>query len=100
MDFAQWHAHCPAGVLMGFMFPTGMRLSTRIDSRITPWLWAVNGAAGVLASGVGVLVSLATSLNHSLWVGAAAYALLAGVGPQLLKLKQAGMPQSRRAHLA
>ncbi len=56
----------PAGVLMGFMFPTGMRLCTRIDSRITPWLWAVNGAAGVLASGAVVLVSIATSLNHSL----------------------------------
>jgi hypothetical protein len=79
----------PAGVLMGFMFPTGMRLCTRIDSRITPWLWAVNGAAGVLASGVVVLVSIATSLNHSLWLGAAAYALLAGVGPQLLKVEQA-----------
>ena len=35
----------PAGVLMGFMFPTGMRPCARIDSRITPWLWAVNGAA-------------------------------------------------------
>jgi len=76
----------PAGVLMGFMFPTGMRLCTRIDSRITPWLWAVNGAAGVLASGAAVLVSINTSLNHSLWVGAVAYALLAGVGPQLFKL--------------
>jgi hypothetical protein len=79
----------PAGVLMGFMFPTGMRLCTRIDSRITPWVWAVNGAAGVLASGAVVLVSIATSLNHSLWVGAVAYALLAVVGPQLFKLEQA-----------
>jgi hypothetical protein len=77
----------PAGVLMGFMFPTGMRLCTRIDSRITPWLWAVNGAAGVLASGAAVLVSINTSLNHSLWIGAVGYALLAGVGPQLLKLE-------------
>jgi hypothetical protein len=73
----------PAGVLMGFMFPTGMRLCTRIDSRITPWLWAVNGASGVLASGAVVLVSINTSLNHSLWVGAVAYALLAVVGPRL-----------------
>jgi hypothetical protein len=79
----------PAGVLMGFMFPTGMRLCTRIDSRITPWLWALNGAGGVLASGALVLVSVNTSLNHSLWVGAVAYALLAVVGPQLLKLEQA-----------
>jgi hypothetical protein len=81
----------PAGVLMGFMFPTGMRLCTRIDSRITPWLWAVNGAGGVLASGVVVLVSIETSLNHSLWVGAVAYALLAVVGPQLSKLEQASV---------
>lgn len=79
----------PAGLLMGFMFPTGMRLCTRIDSRITPWLWAVNGAAGVLASGFAVLVSINTSLNHSLWVGAVGYALVAGVGPQLLKLERA-----------
>jgi hypothetical protein len=79
----------PAGVLMGFMFPTGMRLCTRIDSRITPWVWAVNGAAGVLASGAVVLVSINTSLNYSLRVGAVAYALLAVVGPQLFKLEQA-----------
>jgi hypothetical protein len=79
----------PAGVLMGFMFPTGIRLCTRIDSRITPWAWAVNGAAGVLATGAVVLVSINTSLNYSLRVGAAAYALLAVVGPQLFKLAQA-----------
>jgi hypothetical protein len=78
----------PAGVLMGFMFPTGMRLCARIDSRITPWLWAVNGAAGVLASGAVVLVSIATSLNYSLRVGAVAYALLAVVGPQIFRLEQ------------
>ena len=77
---------CPCrGADGNFMFPTGMRLCTRIDSRITPWLWAVNGAAGVLASGAVILVSISTSLNHSLWLGAAAYALLAGVGPRLLR---------------
>lgn len=76
----------PAGILMGFMFPAGMRLCNRIDSRTTPWLWAVNGSAGVLASGAAVLVSIETSLNHALWIGAFFYALLAFVGPQLLKL--------------
>jgi hypothetical protein len=84
----------PAGVLMGFMFPTGMRLCTRIDSRVTPWLWAVNGAGGVLASAAVVLVSIQTSLNHSLWVGAAAYALLTIVGPQLLKLEKKSSSRS------
>jgi hypothetical protein len=78
----------PAGVLMGFWFPTGIRLCARIDSRITPWLWAINGAAGVMASSLVFLVSIATSLRHSMWIGAAAYALLAGVGPRILKVKQ------------
>ena len=81
----------PAGVLMGFMFPTGMRLCTRIDSRIAPWVWAVNGAAGVLATGAVVLVSVNTSLNDSLWVGAVAYALLAVVGPRLFKFGPASV---------
>jgi hypothetical protein len=61
-------------------------LSGRIDTRITPWLWAVNGAAGVLASGVAVLVAIETSLNHSLWVGAVGYAALAFVSLTLLRL--------------
>jgi hypothetical protein len=42
----------PAGILMGFGFPAGMRLVNLIDSRPTPWFWGVNGAAGVLASGM------------------------------------------------
>jgi len=79
----------PAGIIMGFMFPAGMRLCGRIDTRISPWLWAVNGSAGVLASGAAVLVSIETSLNYSLWVGAAMYALLAIVALQLLKLGDA-----------
>ena len=42
----------PSGILMGFGFPTGMEIVNAIDSRPTPWFWAVNGAAGVLASGL------------------------------------------------
>jgi hypothetical protein len=76
----------PAGAMMGFMFPTGMRLCGRLDTRITPWLWAVNGAAGVLASGAAILVSIETSLNHALWVGAVAYAVLPLCALRLLRL--------------
>jgi spermidine synthase len=79
----------PAGAIMGFMFPTGMRLCGRIDTRITPWLWAVNGAAGVLASGAAILISIESSLNHALWVGAVAYALLSVFALRLLRLGSA-----------
>lgn len=84
----------PAGVLMGLMFPAGMRLCTRLDQRMTPWLWAVNGAAGVLASGIAVLVAIETSLNHALWVGATAYALLAGIALVLLRLGASGQTEA------
>src|SRR5262249_49153556 len=38
----------PGGMLMGWGFPTGMRLVTRVDAKPTPWFWGVNGASGVL----------------------------------------------------
>jgi hypothetical protein len=70
----------PSGLLMGFGFPTGMRLVNAIDTRPTPWFWAINGAAGVLAAGLAVGVSIAFSINASLWLGAASYLLLSPVG--------------------
>ena len=34
----------PAGILLGFGFPTGMRLVSAIDPKPTPWFWGINGA--------------------------------------------------------
>ncbi len=76
----------PSGVLMGFGFPTGMRLSNAIDPRPAPWFWAVNGAAGVLAASVAVGISIAVSINASLWIGAACYGLLAPLSLVLPRL--------------
>lgn len=69
----------PAGMLMGYGFPTGMRLVNTLDTRPTPWFWAVNGAAGVLAASIAVGVSIALSINTSLWIGAACYLVLAPI---------------------
>jgi hypothetical protein len=66
----------PAGLLMGFGFPTGMRLVTRVDARLTPWLWGVNGAAGVLAAGIAVACSIGFSIDVTIRVGGTCYALL------------------------
>jgi hypothetical protein len=66
----------PAGLLMGFGFPTGMRLVTRLDARLTPWLWGVNGAAGVLAAGLAVACSIGFSIDVTIRVGGVCYALL------------------------
>src|SRR5262249_16343137 len=64
----------PLGVLLGFGFPTGMRLVNAIDPRPTPWFWAINGAAGVLAASIAVAVNITFSINVSIWLGAACYA--------------------------
>jgi hypothetical protein len=79
----------PAGAMMGFGFPTGMRLVNAIDRRPTPWFWAVNGACGVLAASVAVGISIAFSINASLWIGAACYVLLVPVAIALRRMQTA-----------
>ncbi len=66
----------PAGVLMGFAFPTGMRLVLAHDPRPAPWFWGINGAAGVLASVMAIALSIAFGISATLAVGAACYVLL------------------------
>jgi len=75
----------PAGILLGFGFPTGMRLVASIDRRPTPWFWGINGAAGVLASISAVAVSLAFGITATLLLGALCYLALI---PAALVLQQ------------
>ena len=81
----------PAGLLMGFGFPTGMRLVTRLDARLTPWLWGVNGASGVLAAGIAVACSIGFSIDVTIRVGGVCYAVLLLFALLLLR-----MPQEKR----
>ena len=85
----------PSGLLMGFGFPTGMRLVNAIDRRPTPWFWAINGASGVLAASVAVATSIAFSINTSLWIGAACYFLLAPVSVMLHRVAQGAQTLGR-----
>jgi hypothetical protein len=74
----------PLGLLMGFGFPTGMALVNATDARPTPWFWAINGAAGVLAASIAVAVNIAFSINASIWIGAACYLLLGAAAIALM----------------
>jgi hypothetical protein len=66
----------PGGLLLGFGFPTGMRLISAIDRRPTSWFWGVNGAAGSLASTVAVASSITFGIGTTLTIGATCYILL------------------------
>jgi hypothetical protein len=66
----------PGGLLMGFGFPTGMRLVQAHDRRPTPWFWGINGASGVLASVVAVAVNIAFGIHVTMILGALCYLAL------------------------
>ncbi len=70
----------PLGFLMGMPFPLGLRAATAASARgaeLTPWLWAVNGATGVLASVLAIVVALGFGISVSYWCGVSAYAVAA-----------------------
>jgi len=66
----------PLGFLLGFAFPTGMRLVSAIDTQPTPWFWGINGATGVLASVLGVMISMSFGINVTMLLSAACYLLV------------------------
>jgi hypothetical protein len=67
----------PAGLLMGFPFPSGMIV---FEDEHKPWFWAMNGAASVLASVFSLALSMVAGFSAAALMGAgfyvAAYLLL------------------------
>jgi predicted membrane-bound spermidine synthase len=68
---------------MGLGFPLGLRLVDRGDqgdrgdrSPLGPWMWGLNGACGVVASGLALTCSMAWGIGTTLAVGAVCYTLL------------------------
>jgi spermidine synthase len=66
----------PCGFIMGFCFPVGMRWASRLGQEGNlPWMWALNGAASVLASFIAMAISTESSIRACVLTGAACYAL-------------------------
>ncbi|MFZ0302394.1 MAG: hypothetical protein WAL75_06900 [Terracidiphilus sp.] len=83
----------PLGFLLGFAFPTGLRLVNAIDDQPTPWFWGINGATGVLASVLGVMISIAFGINVTMTVAAACYLLVIPASFALLAMRPRSAPQ-------
>jgi hypothetical protein len=66
----------PAGLLMGFGFPEGMRMVLEQNPKPAPWFWGINGAAGVLGSILAVAIGITFGIKVTLFLGAACYAML------------------------
>ena len=67
----------PVSLLLGFCFPIGLRLTQALSSEATPWMWGINGAFGVLASILGVLVSMSFGIQTNLHLATGAYLAVA-----------------------
>ena len=64
----------PLGFCMGTALPTGMaRLATAGSERLIPWMWAINGLAGTIASVAGMFVAMEAGYSVLLLVSAAGY---------------------------
>ncbi|MBL9100533.1 MAG: hypothetical protein JNL82_06235 [Myxococcales bacterium] len=67
----------PPALAMGLCFPLGLRLVRaargEATTDITPWLWGVNGACGVCASGLALGTSMAWGISTTLAIGAVCY---------------------------
>jgi len=74
----------PVGFLMGFAFPTGMSLVEKVDAEPTPWFWGINGAIGVLASVLAVMVSMAFGINVTMLMAGLCYLALIPTARALL----------------
>jgi hypothetical protein len=62
------------------------RLSAGLaDTRPTPWFWAINGAAGVLAASIAVAINIAYSISTSIWLSAICYLLVCAVALALAR---------------
>jgi len=66
----------PLGVLMGFCFPTGMKLVKPVLRDDTPWYWALNGIFGLLSSAFAVFISIYFGISTNFYIAAACYATL------------------------
>jgi len=76
----------PLGFLLGFAFPTGMRLVEAVDPAPTPWFWGINGATGVLASVLAVMLSMAFGIRVTLAAAALCYLALIPAAVALVSL--------------
>lgn len=73
----------PCGLFMGFCFPFGMRaLRAQGNEETLPWIWALNGAASVVAAFLAVLISMETSTVTCALASAGCYAIAALMLPR------------------
>ncbi|MFQ6069342.1 MAG: hypothetical protein ACE5LC_02325 [Candidatus Aminicenantales bacterium] len=63
----------PLGFLMGFPFPTGIRILEMREKKLIPWAWATNAFASVISSILALMIAQQAGYNLVLFLAAAGY---------------------------
>jgi len=88
----------PLSFLLGFCYPFGARQLARIDQQALAWMWGTNGAAGVLASVVAVMISIWGGIEINFFVAAVCYASVMGFALVLMQTGSSKAAAPRVAH--
>ncbi len=65
----------PLGLVLGSFFPLGIRLAERVNPRLVPWAWAVNGCATVIGTLLAVMAGMTWSFTAVALAAMGIYAL-------------------------
>jgi predicted membrane-bound spermidine synthase len=63
----------PLGFIMGFPFPSGIRLLEQAEKRFIPWAWATNSFSSVLFSVAAIMIGVWSGYNFVLVLAAVSY---------------------------
>jgi len=60
----------PFGMLLGLLFPIGVRLAQEADTRLVPWAWGLNGCTTVIGTIVAVMLAVTYGFDVVMLAGA------------------------------
>ncbi len=63
----------PLGTLLGMFFPLGIRVVERIDHRLVPWAWGINGVTSVVGTITSVMLAMAYGFTAVMVLSLAIY---------------------------
>ena len=84
----------PLAIVMGHMFPSGLRQVAQHSPALVPWAWAVNGFASVAATAAAPILAMAFGFSRVAVIAIACYALAGLLSRHLPAGSPAPAPQT------
>ena len=82
----------PLAFLMGIFFPVGIKLVSRANEEMIPWVWGINGCLSVLGIFGTRIAALFVGFGPTLLVGLVLYLMVAGCTLAFAQSKLASQP--------